>query len=75
VKADPAPNSAAFQKGHDVTVFLRAAKVWVTVLAEGQDQQPGGPAPNVAEPGTVWGRIKGAAGPEQYPPNTWGGKQ
>jgi hypothetical protein len=75
VKADPAPNSAAFQKGHDVTVFLRAAKVWVTVLAEGQDQQPGISVPNVAEPGTVWGKIKGVAGPEKYPSDTREGKQ
>ena len=74
VTATPAPNSNGFQKGHDVTVFLRVAKVWVTVLAEGQDQQAGIAAANVAEPGTMWGRLKGAAGPDNYS-DSLGGNQ
>jgi hypothetical protein len=65
VTATPVPGSGAFRHGHDVMVFLRAAKVWVTVLGEGQVQQSG-IAPNRAVPGTVWGRLRGAAGPDGY---------
>jgi hypothetical protein len=65
VPATPAPESDEFQRGDDVTVFLRTAKVWVTVLGEGQAQQSG-ISPNKAVPGTVWGRIRGVAGPERY---------
>jgi hypothetical protein len=73
VPAKPIPTSPAFQQGHDVMVFVRVAKVWVTVLGEGQAQQQV-ISPNVAGPGTVWGRIKGVAGPETYS-DTWEGNQ
>ena len=66
VTATPAPESDAFQQGRDVTIFLRTAKVWVTVLGEGPAQQSGVAPSYVAGPGTVWGRLKGAAGPEKY---------
>jgi hypothetical protein len=69
VVANRARDSAPFQKGHDLTVMLRAAKVWATVLAEGQDQQYA-TASNAAGAGTMWARIKGVAGPEKYPPDT-----
>ena len=65
VTATPIEGSNPFQQGHDVTVFLWASKVWVTVLGEGPAQQPGMP-PHLAEPGTVWGKVKGVAGPESY---------
>jgi hypothetical protein len=74
VTATPCPTSNEFQKGQAVTVLLRAAKVWVTVLAEGQPQQLGAPL-NVAEPGTRWGKIKGVAGPEKYSSGPWEGNQ
>ena len=62
VMATLAPGSDPFQQGHDVTVFLRAAKVWVTVLADGQSQQSG-ISPQLAEPGTVWGNTQSAVSP------------
>jgi hypothetical protein len=65
VTATPVPGSNPFQEGHDVTVFLWASKVWVTVLGEGQVQPQGIPS-LLAGPGAVWGRIKGEAGPEKY---------
>ena len=65
VTATPIEGSNPFQQGYDVTVFLWASKVWVTVLGEGPAQQPGMP-PHLAEPGTVWGKPKGEAGPERY---------
>jgi len=65
VTATPTAESDEFRKGHDVTVFVQAAKVWVTVLSEGQAESSGIPF-NVAVPGTVWGKIKGVAGPETY---------
>ena len=65
VTATPAPGSDPFEKGQDVMVFLRAAKVWVTVLGEGQ-AQPEIASYNLAAQGTVWGREKGAAGAESY---------
>jgi hypothetical protein len=74
VDAKLAGDSEAFQKGQDVTVFVRVSKVWVTVLAEGQDQQPE-ISPRYAGSGSVWGRVKGVAGPEKYSPDTWGGNQ
>jgi hypothetical protein len=57
--------SPAFQQGDEVIVFLRVSKVWVTVLGEGPVQQPG-ITPRLAGPGSVWGKLKGVAGPEDY---------
>lgn len=74
VEAIRAHDSAAFQKGHDLTVLLRAAKVWVTVLAEGQAQQSGIMS-NAAEAGRVWDTVKAVVGPEKYPQDTWRGNQ
>lgn len=65
VMATPVATSDPFQQGQDVTVFLRTSKVWFTVLAEGPAEQPG-ILPRKAVPGTVWGKLKGAAGPERY---------
>jgi hypothetical protein len=65
VTATPVEGSNPFQQGHDVTVFLWASKVWVTVLGEGQ-AQPQGMPPLLAGPGAVWGKPKGEAGPERY---------
>ena len=65
VTATRAGASPAFQPGHDVTVFARVAKVWVTVLGEGPAQHPG-LSPAAAPAGSEWGRVKGGAGSEDY---------
>jgi hypothetical protein len=64
VKATAVEGSPAFQQG-DFTVFIRVAKVWVTVLGQGQ-VQPQGISFNKAVPGAVFGRIKGVAGSDSY---------
>src|SRR5215472_8240459 len=43
VTATPTAESNEFRKDHNVTVFVQAAKVWVTVLSEGQAQSSGIP--------------------------------
>jgi hypothetical protein len=65
VTAKPVPTAPAFQQGDDVMVFVRVAKVWVTVLGEGQ-AQPSGIASRFAGVGSVWGNLKGVAGPDSY---------
>ena len=66
VPATLALTAPAFQQGHEVIVFLRVSKVWVTVLGEGPVQQPGMTPLLLAGPGSVWGKLKGVAGPEDY---------
>jgi len=67
--------SQDFMNGQPVTVSLRAARVWVTVLAESQDGQgsryhpakiPGG---TTARDGTTWGELAavGSVSPLSYP--------
>jgi hypothetical protein len=68
VKASPSP---PFKKGRAVTVVLRAARVWTTVLAELQPAQ--GPPPaqaglppsegqrELAEEGTTWNSVRAVA--------------
>ena len=65
VTAKPTPTAPAFQEGDDVMVFVRVAKIWVTVLGEGPAQQPG-LSPRTAGVGSVWGTLKGVAGPDSY---------
>lgn len=63
--------SQEFKKGHDVTVFLRAAKVWVTVLGEPQPEKgPSQEQGELAEEGTAWTMIKAVStvGPIQSLP-------
>ena len=65
VKASP---SEEFKKGHPVTVVLRAARVWTTVLGEPQSGQGSSPdaamlptSPDDAEPageGTTWSDVR-----------------
>ena len=74
VKAMRSDESAPFEQGLDFMVFLRAAKVWVTVLGEGQAQQPEIEY-NLATPGAVWGTTKGVAGAEKYPDTQEGNQQ
>jgi hypothetical protein len=62
VTAKPVPTAPAFQQSDDVMVFVRVAKVWVTVLGEGPAQQPG-LSPAVAGAGSVWGRPQLAVSP------------
>ena len=62
VQATP---SQEFEKGRNVTVVLRAAKVWVTVLGDSPPEQ-GVPVPRVgAGDGSTWNYIKA-----QWPPDT-----
>lgn len=65
VTAKPAPAAPAFQQSDDVMVFVRVSKVWVTVLGAGP-AQPQEISPRTAEAGSVWGRLKGVAGPDSY---------
>jgi hypothetical protein len=65
VTAKPAPRAPAFQQSDDVMVFVRVAKVWVTVLGEGP-VEPSGTLPRPAGAGSVWGRLRGVSGPDSY---------
>jgi len=65
VTAKPVPTAPAFQEGDDVMVFVRVAKVWVTVLGAVPAQQPVALSLEAGE-GSVWGRFVGAAGPDSY---------
>jgi len=52
-----------FKNGEDVTVVLRAARVWSTVLKQPKDAQPPGVAPQLwagtpASAGSTWDDIK-----------------
>jgi hypothetical protein len=61
VEATP---SQEFEKGRNVTVVLRAAKVWVTVLGDSPPEQ--GPTAHVeAGEGSTWNYIKAL-----WPPDT-----
>ena len=52
-------SSQNFKKGHDVTVVLRAARVWATVLGEPEpEQRPSQEQAELAEEGTAWTVIK-----------------
>jgi hypothetical protein len=51
-----------FQQGLDVTVVVRVAKVWVTVLSEDKP----GISPQKAGQGWAWGQVKGVGGPDEY---------
>jgi hypothetical protein len=56
--------SQEFEKGRNVTVVLRAAKVWVTVL--GDSPPEGAPVPHVeAGDGSTWSYIRAL-----WPPDT-----
>jgi hypothetical protein len=66
VTATPTPTAPAFQLGDAVMVFVRVAKVWVTVLGEGPAPQQGY-SPRAAGVGSVWGTLIGVAGPDSYP--------
>jgi|SRR5215472_10070043 len=54
--------SNQFNDGEPITVSLRAARVWVAVLAQSKDGQLGGPAPapvgTPAQDGTTWDSLK-----------------
>lgn len=65
ITVDPNPDRV-FRNDLDVTVFIRIAKVWVTVLGQGLD--PGvtdhEPAPGQGE--GRWGRLRGSS--QMYAP-------
>lgn len=62
VEATP---SVPFNKGEDVTVSLRVATVWVTVLGEGQDgPQYAKPEGTPAQDGETWGILKAVGYPK-----------
>ena len=64
--------SAPFMEGEDVTVVLRAAKVWVTVLGEDTDErsQVAGAEAGQAQDGTAWPKVKRVS---QMSTDPWGG--
>ena len=73
VKAAPAQG---FQDGYDVTIVLRAARVWVSVLKQPQDEPM--PPPIVtpsdrpqAGDGTVWSYIRAAGRATIGGSSTW----
>jgi hypothetical protein len=70
-------SSRGFVEGDAVTVVFRAARVWTTVLEEGEEGESGGyektgPPPELAEDGTSWSRRSSAAfvAPSD---DSWGG--
>src|SRR5262245_23970824 len=70
------PPSREFKTGHDVTVVLRAARVWATVLTEPQDgQTPSKDKDELAEEGTTWNIIKAVASPDVGPSSVWNASQ
>jgi hypothetical protein len=67
VRATP---SGEFRKGEPVTVTLRAASVWITVLAEGQDGQISSPVDppkraggTPAQDGETWNSVQAVGYP------------
>ena len=65
-------SSRGFVEGDAVTVVFRAARVWTTVLEEGEEGEPGGyptapQPPELAEDGTSWSRRRAAAYPAPPP--------
>ena len=54
-----------FKKDLDITVAVRVAKVWVTVLSAVQ-VTPAVTQPPVAGQGSKWGWVKGVGGPDEY---------
>jgi hypothetical protein len=62
VKATP---SEQFEKGHSITVVLRAAKVWVTVLGDSPPEQgASGLQAELAGEGSTWSYIKAVWPPD-----------
>ena len=54
-----------FQDGPDITVFVRVAKVWITVLS--QETSSAGSSASTAKPGRMpWASVKGVGGPDDY---------
>jgi|SRR5215470_9874257 len=54
-----------FQQNQDITVVVRVAKVWVTVLSAVQ-VTPSVISPQIAPQGSKWGWVKGVGGPDEY---------
>ena len=61
VKATP---SQEFEKGRNVTVVLRAAKVWVTVLGQSPPEQGTSAHAESAGEGSTWSYIKAVWPPD-----------
>jgi hypothetical protein len=53
-----AKSSQAFQEGYDITVVLRAARVWMTVLRQQGEPPTGILERPPAEEGTVWDSVR-----------------
>jgi hypothetical protein len=56
VEAEPTPDYP-FENDQDVTVFVRASKVWVTVLGPGTDD-PEKISSRTANPDPMWGKRR-----------------
>jgi len=63
VEAIPTPDSQ-FTPDEDVTIFVRVAQTWVTVLGSGTD----GPGPET-QMGQIWGKYKKDA--QLWPHGSW----
>jgi len=75
VKATP---SQPFKEGDDITVVLRAARVWVTVLKAQQDGQapqpyhyPATPAGPAAPEGAIWNGVRSVGSVSAGGLSTW----
>ena len=53
-----------FKQGLDVTVAVRVAKVWITVLSD--PPLASGVQPSIAGQGWAWGQVEGVGGPDEY---------
>ncbi len=60
-----------FMTGEDVTVSLRAAKVWITVLTEDGEAAPHD-QPGKAPDGTAWNHVKEVGWASAGPMPSWG---
>src|SRR5690348_12969771 len=70
VPADPGTDKK-FRKDLDVTVYIRIAKIWVTVLGEGDPEPPKTTPPDEGTPvdeGAKWGKIRHVA--QMYDPKS-----
>ena len=53
-----------FQQNQDITVVVRVAKVWITVLSD--PPLASGVQPSIAGQGWAWGQVEGVGGPDEY---------
>jgi hypothetical protein len=64
-----------FQNGEEVTVVLRASRIWTTVLTETQDGKRGTAGGTAARDGTVWGTVTAEEWPSADASSKWSAGQ